>query len=274
MRLRTPLFALAAAAALLTGCFGEDGPLQRRDAAFAWHDHVPAGATVRVRNLNGEIEVTPATDDTLRVTASLSWRRGDPDSGLQLTGARDGEDAIICAVWGKGKCTRDDYTSRFDFSRAGTDARVHFRIAVPAGVRLELRGANTSIIAAATAPVDARTLNGDVTVVTSVGPVRGETKNGSVDVRMSSLTGTDSVIAATLNGDAFVYLPDGIDAVLDLSVTNGSVSSEFAVPIVGSPNRRALRATLGAGSRTVKIRSVNGNAALRRLDAEGRSYRP
>lgn len=274
MRLRSRLFALVPAAALLASCSNHEGPLQRRDAAFAWHDQVPAGATVRVRNLNGEIEVTPATDDTVRVTADLTWRRGDPDRGLQLTGARDGADAIICAVWGEGRCTRDDYTSNFSFSRGGTDARVHFRIAVPAGVRLELKGANTSIVAAASAPVDARTMNGDVTVVTSVGPVRGETKNGSVDVRMSSLTGTDSVIAVTLNGDAYVYLPDGIDAVLDLSVTNGSVSSEFAVPIIGSPNRRALRGTIGAGTRTVKIRSVNGSVALRRLDAEGKSYRP
>lgn len=267
--LALPLVALLAAA-----CWSETGPRQTRENAFVWKDHVPAGATLRVRNMNGQIEVSPSADDTLRVTADLTWRRGDPETELALSATRDGADALVCAAWGKGTCTRDNYTSNWNFSRGATDASVHFRIEVPAGVRLELQGVNTGITAAASAPVEARTLNGNVTVVTAVGPVRGVSKNGSVDVRMSSYANTDSVIAETLNGDAFVYLPDGLDAALDLSVTNGSVASEFAVPSTGSPSRRSLRATVGAGSRVVRIRSVNGTVALRRLDAEGKSYRP
>ena len=181
---------------------------------------------------------------------------------------------MICAVWGKGECASDSYSSDFNFSGSGTDAAVHFRLEVPAGVRLDLQGGNTEISAVASAPGEARTMNGDVVVVTAVGPVRGETKNGSVDVRMSSLTGTDSVIATTLNGDAFVYLPEGVDAALDLSVTNGSVASEFAVPISASTSRRSLRATLGAGTRIVRIRSINGTVALRKLDVTAKSFEP
>ena len=258
----------------VVACDLSDAPLQERTDAFAWSDHVPAGATVRVRNMNGEIEVVPSSDDTVRVTASLKWRRGNPDEGLRMSGMRDGEGAMICAVWGKGECASDSYSSDFNFSGSGTDARVHFRLEVPAGVRLDLQGVNTEISAVASAPVEARTMNGDVVVVTAVGPVRGETKNGSVDVRMSSLTGTDSVIATTLNGDAFVYLPEGVDAALDLSVTNGSVASEFAVPISASTSRRSLRATLGAGTRIVRIRSINGTVALRKLDVTGKSFEP
>ena len=261
-------------ALLAFGCSGSDGPLQERENAFAWQDQVPAGATLRVRNMNGEIEISPSTDDTARVTASLRWRRGDPDESLRLSAVRDGADAIICAVWGSGKCDREDYSSNVNFARNGTDARVHFRISVPAGVKLELQGLNTGITVAASAPVEARTLNGDVMVVTSVGPVRGESKNGSVDIRMSSFSGTDSVIATTLNGSAYVYLPDGVDAVLDLATTNGSVSSEFAVPVSGTARRRALRGTIGAGTRVVKLRSINGSVSLRRLDAAGQSYQP
>lgn len=265
---------LPAALLFTLGCMGDAGPVQTRENAFTWQDSMPAGATLRVRDLNGAIEVTPSADGVARVSASISWRRGDPDESLHFSGVRDGTDAIICAVWGKGTCDKANYSSSFNFSSGDTDARVHFKVEVPAGVKLELQGVNTDITAAASAPVEARTLNGDVTVVTSVGPVRGVTKNGSVDVRMSSLTGTDSVIAETLNGDAYVYLPDGVDALLDLAVTNGSVSSEFAVTVAGTPNRRSLRATLGAGTRTVKLRSINGSVALRRLDAAGKSHEP
>lgn len=268
------IFAAVVATLAVTGCDDENLPLQERANAFVWSDHVPAGATVVVRNMNGEIEVSASSDDTVRVTASLAWRRGNPDESLRLSGAREGTDAVICAVWGKGRCDRERYSSDFSFSGSGTDARVHFRIEVPAGVRLDLAGMNTGIRAVASAPVEARTLNGDVLVATAVGPVRGISKNGSVDVRMTSLSGTDSVIAETLNGDAFVYLPEGVDATLDLSVTNGSVASEFAVPISASTSRRSLRATLGAGTRAVRIRSINGSVALRKLDAAGRSYEP
>ena len=273
-RLSGPTLGVFMMALLAFGCSGSDGPLQERENAFAWQDQVPAGATLRVRNLNGEIEVTPSTDDTARVTASLRWRRGDPDVSLKLSAGREGADAIICAVWGSGKCDRDAYASNINFSSNGTDAQVHFRITVPAGVKLELHGLNTGISAAASAPVEASTLNGDVTVVTAVGPVRGESKNGDVDVRMSSLSGADSVIATTLNGSVYVYLPEGVDAVLDLATTNGSVSSEFAVPVTGTASRRALRGTLGAGTRVVKAKSINGSVSLRRLDATGRSYEP
>jgi hypothetical protein len=266
---------LAPAVALLAiGCMGEAGPVQTRENAFAWQDSLPEGATLHVRDMNGEIEVSPSADRVARVTASISWRRGDPDASLHFSGVREGADAVICAVWGKGSCDKEHYSSSLNFSKGDTDARVHFRIEVPAGVRLELQGVNTDITAAASAPVSASTLNGDVTVVTAVGPVRGETKNGSVDIRMSSLVGTDSVIATTLNGDAFVYLPEGVDAALDLAVTNGSVSSEFAVPLSTTSSRRSLRATLGAGTRTVRIRSINGSVAVRRLDAAGKSYEP
>ncbi|MDH5235943.1 MAG: hypothetical protein OEW77_13395, partial [Gemmatimonadota bacterium] len=249
------------AAILAIGCMGDAGPLQTRDGVFAWQDSLPAGATLHVRDMNGEIEVAPSADGVARVTADITWRRGDPDASLHFSGVRDGSDAVICAVWGKGRCDKEDYSSSFNFSKGDTDARVHFRIEVPAGVTLDLQGVNTDITAAASAPVRASTMNGDVTVVTAVGPVRGETKNGSVDIRMSSFAGTDSVIAATLNGDAYVYLPDGVDAVLDLAVTNGSVSSEFGAPASAAANRRSLRATLGAGTRTVKIRTINGSVA-------------
>jgi len=123
----------------------------------------------------------------------------------------------------------------------------------------------------ATAPVFARTMNGDVRVATSVGPVQGETLNGSVDIRMSSLAGSDSVIAKTLNGEAFVYLPAVDDAVVDISVGNGSASSDFGTDGASARGRK-IQMTIGAGSRVILAHALNGAAALRKLDAEGKSH--
>ncbi len=265
--------ALAAAALLGTACDGSDGPLQERAGAFEWRGPAAAGNTLRVRDMNGDITVSPSADDTVRVRADIAWRRGDPDRSLHFTGWREGSDIIICAVWGKGTCTATKYDSEFRSAR-GTDAKVHFHIEAPAGVKLELVAINGDIAAAASAPVEARTSNGDIRVVTAVGPARGVTMNGSVDLRMASLVGTDSVIAKTLNGDVFVYLPDAPDAAIDLQTMTGSVSTEFPVIVTGEANRRSLRAVLGTATRTVSLRTTNGSASLRRLENAGGAGAP
>jgi hypothetical protein len=265
---------LGATALILAACDEEAGPRQHREGAFAWTGSATPGMTVRVRDFNGDITVEPSPDTMVRVTADITWRRGDPDQALHFTGAREGNEIIVCAVWGEGSCTASNYTSNFNFSRGSTDAKVHFKLQVPAGVLLELRGVNGSITAAASAPVEARTTNGDIRVVTAVGPVRGETTSGDVDLRMTSLTGTDSVIARSMTGDVYVYLPESAAASIDLATTNGAVSTEFQVLVTGAPSRRRLQATLGAGTHPVRLRTLNGDASLRKLDAQGRSAAP
>lgn len=269
MRRRQFLPSLLATALLATACDKEQGPLQVRENAFAWSDRVPAGATLAVRSMQGDIEVAVGTDDTARVTARVEWRRGNPDETLRLSGSRQGEDALICAVWGNGSCSRENYSAKLDTK--DTDAKVYFRITVPPGVRLDIIEINGNVSATSSAPVKARTMNGDVRVATAVGPVQGETLNGSVDIRMSSLVGSDSVIAKTLNGGVYVYLPDPVDALIDLGVTNGGVSTEFPVMMTGEASKRSIRGTLGAGGRTVHARSMNGEVSLRRLAADGTS---
>lgn len=269
---RLPVLALVATA--LLGCDARvgSGPLQTRDDMFAWSGTVPAGGTVRVREMRGGIEVVPATDDTVRVTSRVEWRSGDPVRDLAFSASPGERDVLICAVWGRGNCDREGYTANVRFGRDGTDAKVFFRVELPAGVALDLTNIDGDITAAASAPVRARTVNGSVTVVTSVGPVQAETMNGSVDARMMSLRGTDSVVVKTMNGDAYAYLPELADVTVDMAVTSGSLTTDFAIPSGGVSSARKLEAVLGTGATPVRIRSINGNVGLRRLDSEGRSY--
>lgn len=267
---------LAAATSLLLACEIEidragDRPAQVREDALVWRGVVPAGASVMVRTARGGIEVVPSADDSVRVSGRMEWSSGDPDRVIRLSATQDSGGALICAIWGDGRCTAEDYQANLNLSRRRrTDAKVHFRVEVPAGVRVDLVSIDGDIAAAAAAPVMARSMNGDVRVSTSVGPVRAETMNGSVDARMMSLTGTDSVIVKTLNGDAFAFLPEAVDALAELSVVSGSVSTDFALPVASGGKKAS--GPLGAGGRVVKVSTLNGTAALRRLDAEGKSY--
>lgn len=267
---RRPLPLLLLATLLTAACVQEgSGPLQVRENVFSWTGAVTPGSTVHVRDFAGTVEVRPAADDTVRVSARLEWRRGNPDKELSFTGMRVGADVLVCAVWGRGKCSVEDYDASLKLGREGTDAKLHLTVEVPAGVKVDATNINGDIVVAASAPVQAKTLNGSVRVATAVGPVQAETLNGAVDIRMSSLVGTDSVIAKTLNGAAYIYLPSVDDAVIDLGVANGRASSAF--PLDSATSGKTVRRTIGAGTRVIHAYSMNGEVALRRLDAEGRS---
>lgn len=271
-------FAIAGLTLLVAACEGDGGgPLQTRENAFVWNGVIAPGQSIRVRELHGGIEVVPSKDDTTRVTARLEWRQGNPDESLTITGSDAGGDLLVCAVWTGGSCTAEDYNANIRVGRSGggrTDAKVFFRVEAPTGVKIDLVVISGDIRVAASAPVMARSVNGDVVVATAVGPVDAETMNGSVDIRMTSLTGTDTVKAETMNGDAFVYLPEGVDASVELKVTNGSVTTDFPVTMGPTGRTKNLTLKLGAGTHQVRARTLNGEVALRRLDASGRAGAP
>ena len=106
-----------------------------------------------------------------------------------MTAIEVSDGLLICAIWGRTACSTDNY-----------DADLGGR---------------------------ARTANGDITVVTSRGPVRAETVNGDVDARMTTLEGTDSVIVKTLNGEAWAFVPEDAGLSVDIGITNGSLVTDF-----------------------------------------------
>src|ERR671914_2281871 len=92
-------------------------PAQERSRerdAFNWAGQVPAGRWIYVRNLNGEIRVEPATGNRVEVTATKSWRRGNPeDVRIEVKKFGPGEqDVVICAIWNEdGECDEQGYRS-------------------------------------------------------------------------------------------------------------------------------------------------------------------
>ncbi len=274
-----PLLALPLAAALgLAGCSQASGP-RRTNADFQRVTvTLTAGDTLFLRTGRGNVTVEPSADDSLRVAGSLSWRgreRQPNDVGSKSQPVAGGY--LVCAMFGRAECTTQRYTigSRRSMRFGGADdSSVDYAVQLPAGVHLEIIAVDGNIVAAASAPVEARTVNGDVTVVTSVGPVRAETVNGSVDARMTTLSGSDSVIVKSMNGNAFVFLPESVEATLDLSTVNGEVRGEFPASANSAGPKKSLRTTLGAGTTPVRVRTLNGDVGFGRLDALGRSSAP
>ena len=262
-------FAIVTAAAC-----GGAGPRHTDENAFRFETPLATGTTAFVRTMSGGIDVELSPDSILRVTGSLTWRgRSRPPRDVRLTGETVAEGALICARWGNGECTTQNYASNrarpFGIG-GGSNASVRFRVQVPSGVKLHLLAINANISAAASAPIHARTVNGNVVVVTAVGPVRAVTTNGNVDARMSTLEGTDSVVVRTTNGNAWAFLGESASATVEVTTTNGRASTDF--PGLDDGSARAIRGSIGGGATPIRVRTTNGNASFRRLDAEGRTY--
>lgn len=257
---------------VLGACDAADsGPRQTREGAFSYTSRMADGAVLHVRTARGDISVEPSADDTLRVRGDVSWRgMGDPMDGIAVHGSEVAGGILICANWGRTSCTTDAYNANLSGNARST--RVSFQISVPAGVRLDLVGLDGDITSASTASVRARNVNGDITVVTARGPVQAETMNGDVDARMSTLAGADSVIVKTLNGDAWVFLPEAASVALDVTTATGEFITDFPALLTAAAGRKNVKATLGAGVTPVRVRSMNGSVGVRRLDAMGRAY--
>lgn len=268
------LLAIASLSAAACVIDARSGPEQDDPAAFTWTGPVTAPATVFVKNTNGSVEVRPATDGNVRVTADVRWRRGDPKKDIQFRAIPSAEGVTICAIWGKGDCSPTEYhatTTGLLVSHPfahGTDANVAFTIYVPTGVKVDAFTINGSIGVAATAPVKARTVNGTIKVATSVGPVDAETVAGSVDVRMTTLSGDGPVRAHAVTGSVSAYLPQKFDGTVDMASVVGSVTSDFPGALDKNGGKK-FTATLGSGIRTVDIATVTGSASLHSLKPDG-----
>ena len=137
---------------------------------------------------------------------------------------------------------------------------------LPAGVKLDAHTVNGGIdIAGATSEVEARTVNGAIHASSSGGPVRAETTNGSIDVRMGTFSGTESISYRTVNGSVRVRLPENVNADVELSTVNGSLTSAFPIMMQGRMDRRHISAKLGNGGPRLSFSTVNGSVELMQL---------
>lgn len=254
-----PLLALAA------GCFSHE-----RTEHFDWKGTITPGATLHVRDLNGEITVRPGTGNTVEVHGTVDWRRGR-NSNVKFVTARDGNDYYVCAVWGSGRCSKNGYRSStglgflatFSLFHRRNDAHAVMELVVPPGVAIDAKTTNGAVtVNGATAPVKARTTNGAI-VATGTGTLDAETVNGDVTLA-SGVSGSqaDSIVAKSVNGSVRAVVAAGFAGSFALATVNGEARSALnpngAAPLVG----KRIAGTIGHGAGIITLKTVNGSATL------------
>lgn len=116
--------------------------------------------------------------------------------------------------------------------------------------------------------VDATTTNGKIQgqLAESAGemPMRMQTTNGSIDLRLDSALKTD-VRASTTNGSVTIRLPASLNARLDASTTNSSVSCDFPLATTIETSKRKLVGTIGSGGPRIDLNTTNGPIRVHRM---------
>lgn len=240
--------------------------------AFAWSDSLPAGATLHLRDGNGDVTVRPAAGSLVTVTASKRWNRGR-ERDISFQTRRIGNDIYVCAMWrNSGTCGARDYRgararggilTMFSIFRHRTDATADFVVQIPAAVHLDVvTTLGDIVVEGARAGVVGRTVNGDVKATEVGGNVSLATSNGDAQATVASVDGVDSISLRTTNGDVHAALPSGLTGHLELSTVNGDIRSDFPIPQTKGYGRRTIEAALGDAPRLVRLRTTNGDVVV------------
>lgn len=234
---------------------------------FEWTGRIPAGQTIEIRGVNGDIRAMAATGDEVVVQADRRARRDDPMS-VQIEVVEHAGGVTICAVYPTPAGERRENECRPGGGRNSTrrnDVRVDFVVRVPAGVRFEGASVNGDVEAdGIEADVRASTVNGNVDVRTS-GFAEASTVNGNLNLYLGSNRFTEDVEFETVNGSITIEMPEGLNADFRASTVNGSIDSDFPISVTGRINRRSIRGQIGAGGPELRVSTVNGSIRLRRI---------
>ncbi len=259
----------------LGACRIDSGPRHVEPSAFMWTGNVPAGKTLYLRNMVGDIKVLATDSPTVRVQASKSWR-GSEGGNVRFVQRDVADGVIICTmVANASDCTPSSYSTNGpngtrtinlrDLLGRGKTATVSYVVTVPAGVQVNVSTISGGIgVADVSGSVKAETVNGKVQVAALDGPVTASSVNGSVSVAIDSLGGPGDIELSTVNGSVTAQLPPSLQAQLSMETVNGSVHSDFEVAGTDSSARKEIHGTIGGGGRRVALETVNGSVKLLR----------
>jgi len=260
MNVKQLMVAIVAAGALATPALGQD--------TWTWRKAVPAGRTLEIKGVNGEITATAASGGEVEVVAHKSAKRSDPDEvKLQVVEHEGG--VTICAVYPSRRASEPNECQPGAKGRMNTnrnDTQVDFEVRVPRGVQFTARTVNGKVRATGmTARTLGTTVNGDVRITTS-GLAEASTVNGGIDVIMGQATWTDELEFSTVNGSIELEFPGALNADVEASTVNGSISTDWPLTVTGKWGPKRVHGRIGSGGRDLTLSTVNGSISLRKAD--------
>jgi len=254
-----PLLVVASAAA--TGCDIAMAHYKQRESA-EWRKtyELQPGGRVEISNVNGKIDVAPATGNTVEIVAEKSARAGSSEAAKEaLARIEIQETASPTLVRVETKVNRNSGGGLF--SRASHE--VHYTVKVPASVEVHFSTVNGGIeLTGLKGRINAETTNGGIKAHDVSGSIEASTTNGGIEVELSQITEPGVKLGCT-NGGIELRLPQDARATISARTTNGGINTDRVnIETIGESTRRHLEARMNGGGPRIDIEGTNGGIRI------------
>lgn len=247
---------------------------QAQNDRWNWKGAVPAGGTVEIRGVLGDIHAVHAAGSEVVVNARKHARRADLES-VDIKVSRLGNRVIICVLYPtprrsshENSCPEgrdDDDDDHHDMSIDNNDVNVDFTVEVPANVNLYARTVVGDVDATGIkGDVDARSVTGDVEI-TADGAVSAESVSGSIRVRTGAKRPDHDLDFKTVSGNITLEVPSDFSADVRLRSQFGAVDSDFDVQAQKTRFGESARGKVGNGGSSVYASTLSGRITLRKM---------
>ena len=219
---------------------------------------LPKGGRLEIINVNGVIEVFPATGSQVEVVAKREVRtRTDEEAKARLAKAEMIEDV------GKDRVHIEMKPAERENS-FGPHGRVsiQYRVTVPPGLAMSFRTENGA--------VRLENIEGRMTLASTNGPVVGRglsgsvdasTVNGGIEIGLTALDGDSKI--TTVNGPATLIVAAGVGAELEAEAVNGGVVTQDDLPLAESDRTpRRVTGRLNKGGPRITVQTTNGGVRV------------
>jgi hypothetical protein len=271
-------------------------------ATFDWSGAVPAGATLRIADVDGDVRVSPSSSGQAHVHGERT-RVMSGSRALVFDVVQSGSDVTICARYPEGRC--DEMGAHGGWGENfGKSPGANLIVELPAGVKLaaktgdgrvDIKDAGADVIAksgdgeitvaGAVGAVDANSGDGDITVdgvkgtvsahtgdgnirvSAGTAPVRLSSGDGSIEVHVATAGDGQSVQAHTGDGSITVYLPASFSGEVEASTGDGTLESDFPMTVSGHMDTHHMHGTVGSAgpnAARVTLRTGDGDVRLKK----------
>src|SRR5215831_20625592 len=213
---------------------------------------LPAGGSIRVGNISGDVSVT-----------------GYDGNAIVVTGTKQGPDRETVQIEDRSTAGTIDIGVRYPHHCNDCNASVQFQVQVPRSISYSFNGilsiSGDVSVTGITGRLNASTVSGTVHVTDVTGSVSAKSVSGDVDVEISRLEGNDDMTFSTVSGNVNARMPAGLDGHVEMSSFSGSIDTSFPIQIQEAKFTSGRRASgqIGSGSRRLRMSTMSGNLSLK-----------
>lgn len=243
----------------------------QRRADFQWSGSLGAGGTVSVRNISGDVKVTPSTSGKIEV---VGFKHGS-GRGLDRVKAnveQTSRGVVVCVLYDDNdSCDNNNHSNsrgRWNRDDDCCNASIDFEVAVPANLLVDAGSVSGDVdVSGAHGDVRASSVSGNVVLDhLHANSISANSVSGDVEVRVDELTGTGDFTFHSVSGDVTLEVPRDFGADLSMTTVSGDIDSDFPITLGnGRMNRRSMNARIGAGGRRLDVSTVSGDLKLKAI---------